>query len=372
MTSPFSEALTYIEGYARGLTESDGICRNSDTTMTQTNTHDFGGPEYMCIMDRRDMQLLVKHIYFVLYHPNKAVKCFHGREDVNWMFGPGGSLEANSPVAQYMTQQGRVSLQDFYKDEGQVPNGDVRAFGALYAEHFSEMVTGSDMKVPAAFPFDITANALPNLWASAGWVPMYAWDSERNKKNFIKTRGSYAYAEVMGHWGLLRVDTINGDKVGAEIGMVNQGIDTFYPFHNHAIPEIYYTIRMPACAEEFNNFAIRENNPLLATVSETEEMREVEFDGSDEKTEAFWVSTSPKVDDLIYFHSNTIHAFDIKGENCHDDPVEKAIVTVWARSMAHDKRNDYGTTLLCESSATPETPALKDDVWRCDLTKTKW
>ena len=37
-----------------------------------------------------------------------------------------------------------------------------------------------------AFPFDITANGLPTLWGGAGWVPMYAWDSERNKKNFIK------------------------------------------------------------------------------------------------------------------------------------------------------------------------------------------
>ena len=30
------------------------------------------------------------------------------------------------------------------------------------------------------------------------------------------------------------------------------------------------------------------------------------------------------------------------------------------------------TTLLCESSAEPETPANKDELWRCDLTKTKW
>ena len=51
---------------------------------------------------------------------------------------------------------------------------------------------------------------------------MYAWDNERNKKNFLKTRGMYAYAEVLGHWGLIRIDEINGEKVGAEIGMVNQ------------------------------------------------------------------------------------------------------------------------------------------------------
>ena len=42
------------------------------------------------------------------------------------------------------------------------------------------------------------------------------------------------------------------------------------------------------------------------------------------------------------------------GENCHAKPEEKAIVTVWARSIADDRRNDYGTTLLCESAANPE------------------
>jgi len=367
----YVESLKYLEGYARALTESDGICRNSDNTMTQTNTHTYGGPEYMCIMDRRDMRVLVKHIYFILYHPIKARRCFHGREDVGWMYGVDGSL-ADTPVAKWMKEAGRKSLSEFYKDEGQVPNAEVRKYGEIYAENFSKQVTGNDMQVPDAFPFDITANALPNLWSSAGWVPMYAWDSDRNKKNFIKTRGSYGYAEVLGHWGLIRIDSINRVPVGAEIGMVNQGIDTFYPFHNHAIPEIYYTIRKPKCLNEFNNFAIRENNPLLKTLSETDHMREVQFDGSHEDADHFWVPTSPKVDDLIYFHENTIHAFEINGEDCHDEPEEKAIVTVWARSMAHDRRNDYGTTLLCESDAEPETPAMKDDLWRCDLTKTKW
>ena len=61
----------------------------------------------------------------------------------------------------------------------------------------------------------------------------------------------------------------------------------------------------------------------------------------------------------------------ILGCDEHSEPAEKAIVTVWARSMAHDLRNDYGTTLLCESSSDPETPAEKDELWRCHLTKTK-
>lgn len=111
------------------------------------------------------------------------------------MYGVGGSLEENSPVAQWLRTLDRVNLDEFYQNEEEVPNEKVREYGQIYAKYFSDMVTGDDVVAPDAFPFDITANGLPNLWASAGWVPMYAWDSERNKKNFIKTRGMYAYAE---------------------------------------------------------------------------------------------------------------------------------------------------------------------------------
>ena len=89
------------------------------------------------------------------------------------MYSPGGSLEENSSVAQWIKTKGtRLTLSEFYTDTNQVPNAEVRAVGANYSAHFSDMVTGDDMKNPGAFPFDITANALPNLWACAGWVPM--------------------------------------------------------------------------------------------------------------------------------------------------------------------------------------------------------
>ena len=38
--------------------------------------------------------------------------------------------------------------------------------------------------------------------------------------------------------------------------------------------------------------------------------REVKFEGSDLRADEFWVSTSPKSDDLIYRHENSINTFD--------------------------------------------------------------
>ena len=47
----------------------------------------YGGQEYICIMDRRDMRLLVKQIYFILYNPNKATTFFGDRGSVGWLYG---------------------------------------------------------------------------------------------------------------------------------------------------------------------------------------------------------------------------------------------------------------------------------------------
>ncbi len=359
----WDETLSYLNAYAKALTNDENSgCLNSDSTIYET----AGGVKRMCIMDRRDMKLMVKNIYQVINNPDKAKQCFSAREDVDWIYSPGGELEQNSPVAKWLK---RTTFEEFF--DKKVTNEKVKEHGQSFTKNFAKMVKGPDIKMPASFPYDISANSLPNLWAAAGWFPMYAEDSERNKRNFLDIRGGYAYAEIFGHWGLLRIDEINGQKVGAEVGMVVQSVDTFYPYHNHAISEIYYTIREPACVNQFKNFAIREDNELITTVKEDDKQRAISFDAGMFNEHMMWGSTTPDKDPLIYFHQNTIHAFDIDG-GCEARPEEKAMVTVWARSNAHDKRNDYGTTLLCESQSEPNTPAKRGEVIECDLTKTKW
>ncbi|WP_025821852.1 hypothetical protein [Shewanella marina] len=359
----WQETLVYLEGYAKALTNDvNANCLNSARSIYET----AGGVKSMCIMDNRDMRDMVKNIYQVLNNPDKAKQCFSAREEMTWNYSPGGKLVENSEVAQWIN---RMTFAEFFKTK--VTDKAVAKEGAQFAQNFEKMVTGDDIKMPPQFPFDISAKALPNLWASVGWFPMYAEENQRNLRNFTNIRGGYAYAEVMGHWGLLRIDEINGAKVGAEIGMVTQAVDTFYPYHNHAISEIYYTIRQPACINQFKNFAIREDNPLLTTVSETDTQRVVQFDSGMVNEHQMWTNTTPDKDALVYFHQNNIHAFDIDG-SCEAKPEEKAIVTVWARSNANDKRNDYGTTLLCESAEHPNTPAKHGEVIQCQLTKVKW
>ncbi|QLE87344.1 hypothetical protein FLM48_21075 [Shewanella sp. Scap07] len=359
----WQETLSYLQAYATALTnDSAGDCLNSDTAMFDTTN----GGQKMCVMDRRDMKLMVKNIHQVLNNPDEAKRCFGVREDVNWIYNPGGELTKNSPVAQHFK---RTTFKEFF--DTKVTNKDVKKLGHSFTKNFYKMVTGDEVKMPAVFPYDISAKSLPNLWAAAGWFPMYAEESKRNDKNFNNIRGGYAYAEIFGHWGLLRIDTINGEKVGAEVGMTVQSVNTLYPFHNHAISEMYYNMREPACANQFQTMAIREDSPLVNTVKETDSMRRVQFDEGQHNSQTMWLSGSANQDALLYFHQNTIHGFDIDG-SCEAKPEERAIVSVWARSNAHDTRNDYGTTLLCESAKNPGTPAKRGEIIQCDLTKLKW
>ena len=358
----WKESLQYLEAYAIALTTSTGKCVNSDEAIFET----ANGHQRMCVMDQKDMQLMVKHIYLILLNQDKVKKCFAARKEIDWLYSPGGIARENSEVDQWLN---RTTLEDFFNKK--VTDSEVQEEGISFAKNFGKMITGDDIVMPDNFPFDVSANALPNLWAAVGWSPMYGEDSERNKKNFKNTRGGYAYGEILGHWGLLRIDEINGEKVGAEVGMVVQAVNTFYAYHNHAISEMYHTIRTPACANEFQTFAIDEDNPLVKTVYEDEHIRRVQFDTNIPQEYRMWSTGAPKHQPFVYFNRNTIHAFEVDG-SCEAKPEEKALVTIWARSNAADKRNDYGTTRLCESAENPGTPGKRGECIQCDLTKIKW
>ena len=358
----WEESLQFLEAYAIALTTSTGKCVNSDEAIYET----ADGHKSLCVMDQRDMQLMVKQIYLVLLNQDKAKKCFAARKEIDWLYSPGGDARENSKVDQWLD---RTTFEEFFNQK--VTDPEVKREGLAFTKNFGKMITGDDIELPSNFPYDISANALPNLWASVGWFPMYGEESERNSKNSKKTRGGYAYGEIFGHWGLLRIDEINGEKVGAEVGMVVQAVNTFYAYHNHAISEMYHTIRKPACVNEFKTFAIDEDSPRLTTVYEDESIRRVQFNTDIPQEYMMWSTGAPDNQPFTYFNRNTIHAFEVDG-NCEAKPEEKALVTIWARSNANDRRNDYGTTRLCESAEHPGTPGKRGEVIQCDLTKIKY
>ncbi|WP_051435719.1 hypothetical protein [Shewanella fidelis] len=336
----WQETLKYVEGYAVALTSSDSEqCQSSALAMTETNRPGLTGPTYQCIMDNRDMQVMVKHIYAVLNNPDKAKQCFSAKKDSTSLLSPSETMTQGSAVARWIN---RPEMKDYFAN---LSDKALNKAGIEFADNFAEMITGSDIQMPANFPFDISANALPNLWASVGWAPMYSKEDHRSlTAGESAFRAGYAYAEVMGKWGLLQIDKINGEEVGAEIGMTVQRMDSFYPYHFHIAQEIYHTIREPACLNSTKQLILKENNPALKVLERTSEYTKLNYNGQDIKDiDHYFVSTTTEKDPLIYIPTNSIHAFDLK-EHCEAEPKKSAHVAIWARSVTPN----YGGTTLCE------------------------
>ena len=357
----WQEALTYLSSLARASTKSDQFCRNSDLAIYQTGSKD-GNPESLCFMDREGMRTMVRQIHSILENQDAARQCFSLREDAENLYSIGGSLQARSLPAQTIN---RPTMKEFFET---VENSEIRNHGLVFSENFSDIVTGPNIQTPRAFPVDVSANSLPNLWASLGWSAMYANKEGHFQTNHPETRGSFVYAEVLGGNGLLSIKEINGEPVVAEIGMTAQKLGSFYTFHNHAATEMYYSLKKPACPSEVKTFLMREGNPLIQTVEEGEGMRLIEFDASSpEIKNNYWMSISPDENDLTYYHENTIHALKTTAD-CAEKPEQNGFVAVWARPIGSRINSpDFSVTKLCESATTPNQPAQHDELVRCKL-----
>tara|TARA_B100002052_G_scaffold124805_1_gene114566 strand:- start:968 stop:2302 length:1335 start_codon:yes stop_codon:yes gene_type:complete len=357
----WQEALIYLSSLARASTTTDQFCRNSDLAVYQTGSIN-GKPKTFCFMDRDGMRTMVRQIYSILENQDEARKCFSLRVNAKNLYSIGGALQAQSLPAQFIE---RPTMKDFFET---VENAEIREHGLVFSENFSEIVTGPNIQTPRSFPMDVSANSLPNLWASLGWSAMYANKEGRFQTNHPETRGSFVYAEVLGGNGLLSIKEINGETVVAEIGMTAQKLGSFYTFHNHAATEIYYALKKPACKSEVKTFLMREGDPLIKTVEEKDGIRLIEFDASSpEIKNNYWINVSSDMNDLTYYHENTIHALKVNAD-CAENPERSGFVAVWARPIG-SRANDpnFSITKLCESAVNPNQPAKYDEVVRCKL-----
>ena len=360
----WEEAMVYLRNLAIAATTTDRYCRNSDIAIFATGQQDSSKPRNMCLMDREDSREMVNNIYAIINNQVESKKCFDLNKKSQDVFSPGGFLSSQSQPA---LSQERKTLSEFFQNL-EIPV--VREHGLVVADNFSDIVTGDQIQSPSAFPSDISANTLPNLWASVGWIPMYAKEDGRFHNNQPSARGGFVYAEVLGSTGLIRIKSINGNPMRSEIGMTVQKLDSFYTFHTHDATEIYYNLKKPSCDEQVEVFAMREGNPLLKTISENEHYRIVEFDaGSPSIKDNFWMSASPVGYDLTYFHENTIHALKLSSE-CSKIPNQSGAVAVWARTRGFDTHNPYySKTNICESAKREGYPADSDELVRCKLYK---
>ncbi len=261
-----------------------------------------------------------------------------------------------SPVSQWLD---RPLLTDYYTKMG----GPIGKAGLELNDNFVQVAAKTDTK--AHWTHDVSINGLPNLWASVGWIPFYAENENARNDRF---RGGYLYAEVMGPWGNLRIAEIDGEPVGAEIGMTVQLFNTSYPYHYHHPQEAYITLSKPQCVDQNRYMVMDWDNDALHQ-ERVEGGWSVTVDGSADTWKTWFKDQDPTKEWLAYFERNAIHSFYLK-EGCNATIENSGLVTVWARSTARD--NQQSTRLCRPADGKPHVNDMMP--WTksvCDLTDWK-
>lgn len=328
----WEETLAYLEAYVEALQTPTGNCKDSAEATIQTFDTATGEKMSRCILKYRDMELLAKHLRAVLAEPEKAKACFDTQKNYTefQLYTPNAELQSMSPVSRWLD---RPLLTEYFSDMA----GPVGEAGLELNENFVEIVSKTDTQAHSAR--DVSINGLPNLWASVGWIPFYAENENARNDRF---RGGYVYAEVMGPWGNLRIAEIDGEPVGAEIGMTAQLFDSSYPYHFHHPQEVYMTLTKPQCIDQ-NTYMVMHWDSDVLEQERVEGGWAVTVDGSDGAWKTWFKDQDPSQEWLTYFERNAIHAFHLK-EGCNATIENSGLVTVWARSTARDNQQ---STRLC-------------------------
>lgn len=321
----YAELLEYLDAYQDALARGMADC---DTAVATTGSESVaGGVVTSCVGDYQDIAAMIKHVKQVVDHPDEAKKCFDPTMiTVDAAFRgltPSAAMRDTSTVAQWIDRPLYAETYD-----GQEPLEVItREFGDDF------LATLQNASKSSRWKSDVTIAGLPHLWASAGWIPFYIDRPEAGNDAF---RGGYAYAELMGPFGMLKIDQIDGEVFQGEIGLTNQRAGTFYPSHFHFPQEVYITLTPPSCADQYQYMLIDETSALTDAAS----------------WEPYFISMDPEDEWLFYIEPNNLHSF-IAGD-CGGAAAKTGLVTAWARTVVRDGQSQ--STNIC-TGANGETPA---------------
>jgi hypothetical protein len=330
----FAETMAYLEVWRASMTQPGEGCETSRVALS-TRGHDI---RTGCIEDAAFIEVF-EHVGRMLAHPEATRACFDplalGVESKAFR-GAAPSVAAQE-AARAMGVE-RPLLTELFAHEG--------ALGAKLAQMEGDYDRAIARLGPRDhLPGDVSPKALPRLWAAAGWVAFYSDEEAAGSDDF---RGSYMYTELMGPWGMIRVDTVDGEVFQGEIGLTYQGAGSFYLPHLHYPQEIYATLSEPACDRQFE-VAFQPQSEL--TAGETFSPSGHWVDGSDP---AIWA---------YYEGRETLHAF--RASDCEGQATDNALISMWARAQVRDG-TDQATHICVPQGATPAT-ATPSDAFACAI-----
>lgn len=328
----WKQTLTYLRGFVTAL-ETSKLCLDSPLAVIQTNDGKSNETQTRCVSRYRDVELMVKHVNWVLDHPDLARTCFDVQKNYEAfpLYSPTEAMKEASKVAAWID---RPTLEEYHAER----EGKVGEAGRDLVKSFDAILKNTDST--AFVDVDMTYQGLPDLWTAVGWLPFY---TENPKAINPRFRGGYAYAEVMGPWGLLRIKEIDGELVGAEIGMTIQ-VESFYPYHFHHSQELYMNIGKSSCPNQNTFMVMHWDNPSFAQ-TRSDIGWDVAIDKGDHKKATWFRPTSPSDPNewIAYYERNAIHATNV-GAECGKSGAPAGFAQVWARTSSRDNNQ---TTKIC-------------------------
>ncbi len=348
----WSETLKYLEGFVEGLESTTKSC-NSPSVITQTYSPKLKGIQRECLRNKKDIKQMIKHIKIVLKFPNKARVCFDAQKNYKEfpLYTPSENMKKQNKVASWIN---RSTLSDFYKKR----TGKIGKAGRELSNAFRSILKKT--KTPSAISKDITFNTLPTLWTSVGWLPFYADNKLALNDRF---RGGYAYAEVMGPWGLLRIKSIDKEIVGSEVGMTIQLGDSYYPYHYHDPQEVYMNLTPTECVDENKFMVMNWDNGALKQKINKDGSVDVTVRAPKKRWQKWFTNHSSKKNWITYFNRHAIHSFYVN-KKCFDPNDPSGLVTMWARTTS---RKHNQSTRICKPSKQGKLPVGPGDLFTCSI-----
>jgi len=342
----YTQTLTYLDHFVDLITEPSELCPTGATVTTE------GPPSYTreCMLDQDEMPLIIKQSRQILSHPEAFRSCFTLNALAEDQFTPSQELANQSTSAAAL---GRPLLSDYYA-RNDLSLG-VRAAGAELSKNFLQII-GNTMSDDQYVRFSYMS--LSDLWATAGWSPMYSRRTENALSDQFK--GGYAYAEIVGPNGMLNIKTIDGEPYDLELGMTVQAADSFYPYHLHRQGEIYMDISDPECLRG-GTYALFDGRKVLDGGDERRPEGGTLLLREPEVSSTHFSNSAPG--EVFFFKANYVHSFDIKranGANAQSCSEPVGLVSVWARNRVNTLEEGQLHTKICDVQGRAAGTSLND------------
>ena len=343
----YDQSLLYLEAFVERLSQPSEFCPMGAMATIE------GAPNNTkaCIFDQAQIPKIIEQSRQIISEPAAFRDCFVLDNTLSGQYAASLELVQQSEIAGLLD---RPLMSDYFAQGGF--STELTEAGDSFSKNFVKIISNI---VPTEQYLKYSFHALKDLWATAGWSPMYVDRTENSLDSRFK--GSYVYAKIIGPDGMLDVATINGEPYALHLGMTVQAADSLYPFHYHGQEEIYLDISDPACLsnktyalfdwQEERYQQVRDNAESVRVTLADEQAWDTRFG-------------NPALGELRFLKSYFFHSFNVAQTCSGAGP--QGLVSVWARTGINLGASE-SKTRVCELPTGAEETAKPQNFYLCEV-----